>query len=418
MAEKKKIFAELIEPYKNIISIFIPLITLIITANTQFSDYMRKSSDENFRSIVKLLSSENKEERLAAASNMGTFIKEGSRWPYVFNKSGNENTDNAIDILINRVSVELDYNVLNAIKGSLMKIKKKEHDEYKKIIQKLLDVDRNIFIQNYALKKWKDDSQKEYFQKENEYATRLKAKEVDKTILDNIKEEMKRKQDAYLKREKDFSELSMHKQVNADFIAAFLDVTKYYPIEGLNFYLNSLNSARLFGLNFKKSNFERSAISNSIIEEATFDGATIIDTLFTFSDLTKSRFVDCKITASLFNHISSFKGASFSAVEFNDVFFVGSDLTEANFKGAKGLKPIYFYKAKNIEKAEFDNEFKIKLTNELGIDSVKMTDEKFLEYIKSSELRFRKDKIAELETTLKELKTPEQEKDKKKSKTF
>ena len=75
MAEKKKIFAELIEPYKNIISIFIPLITLIITANTQFSDYMRKSSDENFRSIVKLLSSENKEERLAAASNMGTFIK-------------------------------------------------------------------------------------------------------------------------------------------------------------------------------------------------------------------------------------------------------------------------------------------------------------------------------------------------------
>ena len=75
MAEKKKTIAELIETYKTIITIFLPLIAALITANYQVGEYMRKSSDENFRSIVKLLSSENKEERLAAASNMGTFIK-------------------------------------------------------------------------------------------------------------------------------------------------------------------------------------------------------------------------------------------------------------------------------------------------------------------------------------------------------
>lgn len=410
MAEKKKVleFSDLLK-ILGALAVFIPL----ITAAVQYRQSVKQDLDKNFRAIVKELSSQNREERIAAAANMGTFIGKENYWELL--KSRGEYSDETIDILINRVSVELDYNVLNAIKGSLQKI---ERNEYGRIVQNLLDIERNVFIQNYALKKWKEDSQKEYFQKENEYAARLKGKEADKTVLDNIKEEMKRKQDVYLRREKDFSELSMHKQVNADFIATFLEITKYYPMEGLNFYLNSLNSARLIGLNFKKSNFERSAISNSIIEEVTFDGATIIDSLFTFSDLTKSRFVNSKITASLFNHISSFKGAHFSGSEFNDVFFAGSDLTEANFKSAKGLKPIYFYKAKNIEKAEFENEFKIKLTNELGIDSKKMTDEKFLEYVKNSELRFRKDKIDELERTLNELKTPKQEKDQKKSKTF
>lgn len=399
MAEKKKVFelSDLLKIF-GVLALFIPLMTAVI----QYRQSVKQDLDKNFRGIVEMLSSQDREKRLAAATNMGVFIKKG------------EYSNEAIDILINRLSTELDYNILNAIKGSLRK--KRGRKELKDVIVKILGINKNIFIQNYALKKWKEESEKEYFEKEALY-NNFKNKKSDKTILDNIKEEMKLKQKVYFDRERDFKELPMHEQVTADFISMFLEETK--DIEDINFYLNSLNKVRLLKLNFIRSTFERSAISSSTVEETIFDNATIIDSLFTFSDLTKSRFVNnCKITASLFNHISSLKGVSFSGSEFNDVFFTGSDLTEANFKGAKGLKPIYFYKAKNIKKAEFDNEFKIKLTNELGFDSEKMADEKFLEYIKSSELRFRKDKVAELERTLNELKTPQQEKDQKKSKTF
>jgi len=163
---------------------------------------------------------------------------------------------------------------------------------------------------------------------------------------------MKGKQKIYFDREMEYKELSMHKQVSADFISLFLEGPR---LEKLRFFQNSMNSALLIGLDLREATLEKSAFSLSTIQETKFDDSTIIDTVFTGSDLTKSSFKVSMITASLFDQ-AILKNVNFSDSEFKDVFFVGSDLTGADFKGVKDLKPVYFYAAKNIDKAKFDNQ--------------------------------------------------------------
>lgn len=401
MAEKKKGLIKFITSNGAIISVLITLITAIITANYQFIENRRKSSDENFRSIVTLLSSENKEERIAAASNMGTFIEKD------FYLLEGKYYDEAVDILINRLSIELDYNAVNAIIGSLQKVQKVKKKGYGEVIKKVLDINRNIFIQEYALKTWKEDSGKEYFpQRENFY--RAVKEKTDKKILENMEEEMNIKREVYLNREMDFGELKMHRQVTADFISSFLGIIiKSIPIEKreklelkLEFDKNSLNSVLMTELKLNNSTFKRSALSVSTILDTEFDGSTIIDTVFTFSDLTKSSFKDCKITASLFDQ-ATLKGVNFSGSksEFKDVFFAGSDLTGADFTGVKRLEPIYFYAVEDeyIKKAKFDDQFKIDLDEKLP----KITEDDFKKYVENSELS--KTRKKDLFLTIREL---------------
>ncbi|HBR17274.1 MAG: hypothetical protein A3G39_01785 [Deltaproteobacteria bacterium RIFCSPLOWO2_12_FULL_43_16] len=378
MLEKKRGFAESIKPYNAIISIFIPLITAIIMGYFQLGEYVRKSSDANFRSVVEKLSSGDEAQRLAAASSIGTFIKKGGEY-----------SDEAAVILMNRLSIELDYNVLNAIIGSLEKTRglKKAGDE--KIINDLLAIERNFFIQEYPLKEWRDGAGKyiknieqSALNQENLY--KKYKSEVDKVTLDGLKKEMGLAWEDYYKRDKNYVELKMHDQVVTDAISILLRKMKYGEIKPLElqFYQNSLNNAIIADMDLSKSTIKRSAFSASSMLETKFNSSHIIHTVFTFSNLTKSSFVDCTIIASLFDQISSLRGVSFFGSEFKDVFFAGSDITGANFKGTRGLEPIYFYAAKHPEKAEFDAEFKQKLDEELP----KITEEEFIKYVDSSEL--------------------------------
>lgn len=377
------------------IMVFLATLALFIPLRTAAMNYRRsvhEELDKNFRNVVKELSSPNVEERLAAATIMGTFIEKGilSKGKYY---------DEAVDILIAKVYVELDYNVLNVIKGSLQKV---GEEEYAKIVEKLLDMDRNFFAQEDVLKKWSKDAEKEFQTIEERWIEREKLfKEIHsefdrvKMEFDNLKkEESRRKWEILYAKEKTFKELDLHKRVSADFISRFLEVTKRSPIKGLKFYLNSLNYAAMRSLNLSNAEFESSALSVSRIIETMFNGSTIKDTVFTFSDLTKSNFVNCEITTSLFDQ-TSLRGASFFKSKFEDVFFAGSDLTGATFEGAQGLQPIYFYKAK-IDKANFDVEFKETLDSELP----KINEEEFKNYIKNNS-KLSKQRIEELFKTLK-----------------
>lgn len=390
MTEKKRWITSVLKEWSGTLVIAIPLIVTVITGSYQYRQYVHQKLDENFRNIVKELSSENIEERLAAATNMGTFIKKG-----ILSKGKYYNE--AVDILINRVSIELDFNVLNAIKGSLQKISKRE---YREVIQKLLDINRNLFIQDYPLKSWSDGAKKEYedgYSKIEDLCKKNMSK-ADRLKLDNLKKETKRKWEISYDREKSYRELALHTETSANFITFFLEVTKLYPVKKLIFFQNNLNYVRWIGLTFSKVEFERAALSRVLVDETTFDELTIKDTIFTFSDIIKSSFVDCEITASLFDQITSLRGTAFSNSKFKDVFFAGSDLTDADFKGAKGLLPIYFYEAKNIDKDNFDDpEFKIKVD--------KITEDEFKGYVNNSELAdYRKE---ELFRTLDELKKKE-----------
>ena len=226
----------------------ISALAVIIPLFLGYFEYQRsvqQDIDNNFRNFVEKLSSEKKETRLAGATNLGTFISEAGGY-----------YEEAIDILINEVAIERDINVLNAIRGSLVKVK---NEDYKKVIQKLLDVERNSFIYEHPLRK--------------------------------------------LNLQKELNELEMQKRLVSNFIASFLNLTRNNPIEGLNFYQNSLNELVLTDLNLIKSNIEKSALSLSIIDNTDFSNSKILNTVFTYSELTNCNFNNCEINSSLFNSI-------------------------------------------------------------------------------------------------------------------
>ncbi len=348
--------------------VFIPLMLGIF----QYKQSIKQDSDKSFRSVIEKLSSLNREERLASASSIGTFMDKGSSY-----------YDESVNLLINRLSIELDYNVLNAIRGSLEKIKK---EEYKNVIDKLLAIERNTFVQEFALKNWRDEANTSFGTSENRYIEREKLfkkykLDLDKKMLDNLKEDVDLKWAIYTTKERDFSELSMHKQVISDFLSIFLGVTKTHPIKELVFFQNSMNSVVMVELNFANSEFKLSTFSSSTILNTKFNGSAVTDTFFTGSDLTNSRFVNCKIEVSLFDR-AVLKKVDFSGSEFRDVFFAGSDLTGTNFNNTKGLKSIYFYGATNLDKAIFDPAFRKELDEELK----KITKAKLKEYVDKSEL--------------------------------
>jgi hypothetical protein len=373
MAEKRKSFAELITPYSTIISVFIPLIIVIVTANYNITEYMRKSSDANFRSVVEKLSAKEEEQRLAAAASMGTFIKRGG-----------EHTEDAVNILLNRLYIESDFIVIKVIIGSLGKIKGLEKGEaIGSIINELLVINRSAFSQDYALftqkenaKKRYDDIERKLLQTESLY--KKYKTEADRIMLEGLKKELEVARENYNKLEmKDFA---ANKQAVANGIFDLLEKEQYKSLS-LVFKQNSFNKIVITDINLAKSLIKRSAFSTSTIQNTIFNEAAILDTFFTFSDLTKSSFKDCMITTSLFDQ-ATLKNVNFSNSEFKDVFFAGSDLTEADFRGVKGLKPEYFYEGKNIDKAKFDDKFKMELNKKLP----KIAEDDFEKYVDNSEL--------------------------------
>jgi uncharacterized protein YjbI with pentapeptide repeats len=358
------------------IALFIPLWTGII----QYKQYNKQKLDENFRNTIKKLSSVNKEDRLAASSSLGTFLNQEDYYK------------ETIDILINRLSVELDYNVLSAILGSLKNVKK---EEYRKVINNILAINRNFFIQEYVLKKWRDEAKKAFKETEAMFIQRedlykLYSLEVDKTMLDILKEELEQKYEDSNNLIKSYDELAMKKQTSADFISSFLGmITKTHPMS-VEFNQNSLNYVIVTDINLSNSIIKRSALSSSTILDTIFDHSKIIDTVFTGSVLTKSSFRKCKIYFSLFDD-TILEEVDFYGSEFRDVFFATSDLTGTNFRSLRGLDAINFYEAKNIDKASFDPDFKDKLAKLENI-----TENEFLDYVHKTKLSpSRKDTLFE-----------------------
>ena len=348
-----------------------------MTAIIQYRQFVQQEMDKSFRAVVENLSSAEKEKRLAAASSTGTFISS----PGSFIMRGDKYYQEAIDILVNRLSIELDYNVLNAIKGSLVKVAQKD---FILVINKLQDIDRSFFLQEYALRNWSNSARKYYEDSSQNYrdaalSYQANPTEADKEILKNLKEYMNEKWEDAIQRQNAFDELYMHKQVISDFLSNFLNITKDYPIEGLDFFRNSMNNASLMELEIRNSRIKDSAISSANIWYTKFDGSLIDSTYFSFSHIKETSFIGCKIYSSLFDE-SSLIRVDFSGSEFDNVFFIGSDLTGSRFTDTKGLKPIYFYKAKNLDKAIFEPSFKDMLTK------TKITDQQFTEYIRQQDL--------------------------------
>ncbi len=285
------------------IALFIPLMKGVIELEQRRKDRL----DENYRSIVKGLTSEKPEERLASVTSIGTFIKKGN--PYY---------ELSMDILINRISMELDINVLNAIRGSLEKI---AAEDYAACINKLLQIDRNYFIYEYPLKDW-----------------------------------IAREEDNKKDMEVAYKRLQRQRPIVSNFIASFIGFSRDRGIEGISFYQNSLNNVVLSDMQLFKPVIKRSALSFSTLTNAVLDGAHIEDTVFTFSNMRYCTFKDCEIKTSLFDQ-TGMEGVYFKNCRFKDVFFTGADMKMARFENIEGLKPVYFYKSINIDQSSLDDGF-------------------------------------------------------------
>jgi len=359
--------------YVGTIAVLIPL----LLGYFEYRRSVQQDKDNNFRIIVEKLSSDKKVERLSAATNLGTYLK-----------SGDDYYEEALDILINTLAVELDYNVLNAIRGSLEKVGVSER---KRIIQKLLTIDRNYFIFDYPLRAWLAEAEEDLLQSKE----KIKLDDsilLNKTIINTLIQDLKDKNDIKLNIEKDYNELSAHQSLLRNFINLFLGFSRTDPIENLSFYQNSFNYLVWLNLNIPKSDIENSAFGMMNFYNVDLSQSNILGTTFSGTNFSNCSFAESKITASNFTTITVENEIDFSGATFDDVFFLGSNLKNSNFKGAIGLKPVYFYMVENMEYIQFDPEFRVKLDNEL------ITHDDFVEYVQNSKLM--KQRVTDLLETL------------------
>jgi len=349
----------------------IAIVTPLLLGYFQYQRSVQQDEDNYFRVVVEKLSSEKKNERLSAATNLGTYlISDGDYY------------EEAFDILINTVSIELDYNILNAIRGSLEKVKASER---KRIVQKLLNIGRNTFIYEYPLKTWlgKAKANLEQSEKKIKNDTILLSNnsiEFNKLILNPLAEDLKIKTEIKINIEKDYNELYIHELLVASFAGLFLSFSKTEPIENLEFFQNTFNYLVWLNFQIPNSRMENSAFSRMTLTNVDLSRSKIIGTTFGRTSFSNCSFAESEITATNFTNLKVKDVINFSGAKFDDVFFQGSNLKNSNFKGAIGLKPIYFYKVTNLEYVQFDAEFRSELENEL------ITDGQFKEYVENCKL--------------------------------
>lgn len=349
----------------------IGIVTPLLLGYFQYQRSVQQDKDNNFRVWVEKLSSEKRADRISAATNLGTYLK-----------TDDDYYEEALDVLINTVAIELDYNVLNAIRGSLEKAGVSERT---RINQKILDMDRDIFNFDYPLKTWLDSAKANLKLSENKlkYETLFlsnNSSDVIKLILNPLAEDLKIKNEIKINVERDYNELNARSLLFSTFITLSLELSRSNPIEGLSFYQNSFNYLVWLNFQIPNSRMENSAFSEMILTNIDLSGSTIIGTTFQGTIITNCSFAESEITATNFTNLYVKDGIDFSGAKFDDVFFQGSDLRYSNFIGAVGLKPIYFYKVKFLDEAQFDDDFRNELEN------ASVTDEQFILYVRNSKL--------------------------------
>ena len=343
MADKFKLSPELLKP---LLIVFLPLITAIVTANYQYVITRWEDSDKNFRDVVSKLTSKEKDVRHAAAASLGTYVKTGDRY---FSET--------IDILTNRLSSETNHNVRNSIIGSLKKIK--NEPQYRQVIDRLLTIDRNNFIQDYQMKtevdkiKGEADAALEAFQAgELKYADSSKTSE--QFILKNLGEEAKKKHAAYRSLQFDYDELQANKPMVSNMISIFLSEKQGQEIIGLDFFRSTMSNVVLTDLVMRDTTIKWATFGLSVLTDSQMTNSTIERTYFDGSDLKNTNFAQSRISNTVISDALVIN-TSFANSTFQDVYFIGSDLQGANFIGVTGLQPEYFYDTKNLELAIFED---------------------------------------------------------------
>ena len=116
------------------------LIGLLATLFTGYMTYIKYLDDRQFKYYkdnLKNLFSVNKEEVLAAIATLGVY------------KNNRRYKKSTSDTLLSLIYTNLDYDISNAIIGVLTQ--KTAKDDLKYIAEKLIEINRNFFIQSYPV---------------------------------------------------------------------------------------------------------------------------------------------------------------------------------------------------------------------------------------------------------------------------
>lgn len=369
--------------FAGLLGIVIPFLGAVFTASFQYWQFVLENRDNNFRQVVDKLASEKAEERQASATILGVYLRDPSY------------KEQALDILVSMTAIELNTNVLSAIRSSLDKLNTPQ--DRKLVIQNLLLQGTSIFAWKEAMKEWSKKSTTELDSSFKQFHADLASLKKDHNVsLDILPvnliaeiNDLKTKSKIQSQASRQFSEISTHEEIISGFIKSLLDNTVKNPVEGLEFFQNSVNFQAIVNAKLIDPKIINSALTSSTL--ASFEaagevsGCAIHNTTFQYSVILDSTFRSCEIRQTLFSGTGGFKASllntSFVDSSFEDVFFYHTNLSGADFRRVKGLKAEYFYGSMNYQSAKFDDEGFI-----AEIESINKSPDKFLDFLFNSTL--------------------------------
>ena len=333
------------------LGVLVPLLAAITTATFQYMQFVKENRDNNFRLVVEQFASEKPEHRLAAATNLSVYLQD----PF-YKKQ-------ALDILINMTAIELDTNVLSAIRSSLDNLK--ENSDKQKIIQKLLALEQSTFTYKSAMREWERLSSEEFDTSFKQFIADIKSLNEEHNLADtsltvglmadanNIKEKAAVKGQA----ERQSSEIAIHGEILGSIIQSLLNNTRESPIEDLNFFQNTLNYRAVINARLVDPVIINSALSRATLSEFELIGqhnCQVFNTTFENSLIADSHFENCDFRKVLFSGTDTIN-SSFSGSSFSGVLFYQANIRNTDFSTVKGLLPEYFYGSRNYREATFNN---------------------------------------------------------------
>jgi uncharacterized protein YjbI with pentapeptide repeats len=352
------------------IELLIGFLGTLFTAYEGYNRYLDEKQFNYYKETIKNLFSTDKEEVMAAIATLGVYANRRK-----YKKS-------TVDTLINILYTELDYDISNAIIGVLIQSGKKREVQY--IASRLIEINRNFFIQSDPLKQREEDIRRRIEEAgmvknepKNEVAANEKTNGEKQTGTNNGKDEQLKKLE-----EMNQFRLKWHKLVTADVLSMILNkATKLGigPELKLEFYQNDFNYCYLAGFTLEGFKISHSAISSGNIMDlklanldriysSTFAYSLISDCTFSGGTISGSSFCGC-----------NFENVLFDNVEFRDSFFFKARLRNCNFKSVKGLKPEQFYLAEIFP----DTNFHGAISNE---EIVQLTPERVRDYLLTSSI--------------------------------
>jgi uncharacterized protein YjbI with pentapeptide repeats len=324
-----------------------------------YEGYLRYLDEKQFnyyKDTIKNLFSSNKEEVMAAIATLGVYTNRRK-----YKKS-------TIDTLINILYTELDYDVSNAIIGVLIQSGKKEEVKY--ISSRVIEINRNFFIQTAPLSNREKDIKERI--KEIQGSGDAPAPKDEKTDELQKNEVTIQKQLRKLEATNKF-ELKWHKNVTADVLSMILNKAfKVGLTSGLDleFYQNDFNYCYLAGFNLDNFSIRHSAISSGNIMDLKFSNMKqIYNSTFAYSYISDCHFSGGKISGSSFCGCS-FNNVLFENVKFVDSFFFKASFNNCEFRNATGLTPEQFFGVSFLSFTNFNGALDIDDIKKFSIDQV------------------------------------------------